>query len=105
MKFVDEVTIRVAAGNGGAGCCSFRREKYVPLGGPDGGHGGWGGDVVLRVDEDVNHLEHLFYRPRLIAGRGGHGRGKQQAGRAAKNLVIAVPPGTRARRLPDPHRC
>jgi len=99
--FVDRVKIYAKAGDGGNGCLSFRREKYVPRGGPDGGHGGRGGNITLCVDEDVNHLEHLFYRPRLVAGRGGHGRGKQQAGRAAENLIIPVPPGTFVRRLPD----
>jgi GTP-binding protein len=99
--FVDRVKIHAKAGDGGSGCVSFRREKFVPRGGPDGGNGGDGGDVVLRVDPHTSHLADLLYQPRLVAGRGGHGRGKKQHGRSAPHLVVKVPPGTEVRRLPD----
>lgn len=98
--FVDRVKIHAKAGDGGTGCVSFRREKYVPRGGPDGGNGGWGGNVILRVDKDTNQLSGLLYQSRLIARHGGHGRGKQQHGRAAEDLIVKVPPGTVVRRLP-----
>ncbi|MCC7517789.1 MAG: GTPase ObgE [Verrucomicrobiae bacterium] len=99
--FVDRVKIHAKAGDGGSGCVSFRREKFVPRGGPDGGNGGDGGDVVLHVDPHTSHLADLLYQPRLIAGRGGHGRGKKQHGRSAARLTVKVPPGTEVRRLPD----
>lgn len=99
--FVDHVKIYAKAGDGGNGCVSFRREKFVPKGGPDGGHGGNGGNVVLRVDRETNQLAHLFYQPRQIARRGGHGRGKKQHGRSAENLIVPVPAGTLVRRLPE----
>src|SRR5262249_46572911 len=94
MKFVDEVRIRVEAGDGGRGCASFRREKYVPRGGPNGGDGGDGGNVVLRVDPGLSTLLDLSYPQTLRAKRGEHGRGKGQAGAAGDGLVLRVPPGT-----------
>jgi GTPase len=94
MKFVDEVRIRVEAGDGGNGCMSFRREKYVPRGGPNGGDGGDGGHVVLRVDTGLSTLLDLSYPQTLRAGRGEHGRGKEQYGKAGEDLVLRVPPGT-----------
>jgi GTP-binding protein len=94
MKFVDEVRIEVEAGDGGRGCVSFRREKYVPRGGPNGGDGGDGGDVVLRVDPGLGTLLDLSYPQRLCAGRGEHGRGKDQHGARGRDLVLRVPPGT-----------
>jgi len=94
MKFVDEVRIRVEAGDGGDGCTSFRREKYVPRGGPNGGDGGDGGDVVLRVDPGLSTLLDLSYPQTLRAKRGEHGRGKDQHGARGADLVLRVPPGT-----------
>jgi GTP-binding protein len=94
MKFVDEVRVRVEAGDGGRGCMSFRREKYVPRGGPNGGDGGDGGDVVLTVDPGLSTLVDLSYPQHLRAGRGEHGRGKDQHGARGADLVLRVPPGT-----------
>jgi GTP-binding protein len=94
MKFIDEVRIRVEGGHGGRGCVSFRREKYVPRGGPNGGDGGDGGDVVLVVDPGLGTLLDLSYPQLLRAGRGEHGRGKDQDGARGGDLVLRVPPGT-----------
>ena len=94
MKFVDEVMIRVEAGDGGNGCASFRREKYVPRGGPSGGDGGDGGSVVLTVDPGLSTLLDLAYPQTLRAGRGEHGRGKEQHGKRGADLVLRVPAGT-----------
>jgi GTP-binding protein len=94
MKFVDEVSIRVRAGDGGRGCVAFRREKYEPRGGPSGGDGGDGGDVVLRVDTGLSTLLDLSYPQTLRAGRGEHGRGKDQYGARGADLELRVPAGT-----------
>lgn len=94
MHFVDEVTIHVRGGNGGNGCVSFRREKYVPKGGPDGGNGGNGGNVILRADRHLTTLLDFKYRPRYHAQRGEHGRGKKQDGKWGETLVLRVPCGT-----------
>ena len=94
MKFVDEVKIFVNSGDGGRGCVSFRREKYVPKGGPDGGDGGKGGDVTFIADDHLTTLLDLRYRQHYKAKRGAHGRGKNQHGKNAPDLVIPVPVGT-----------
>ncbi len=94
MKFVDEVKITLKAGDGGDGCVSFRREKYVPKGGPDGGDGGDGGSVVFTVEPGRHTLLDYTYRKIYRAPRGEHGRGKKQTGASGDDLVIPVPPGT-----------
>jgi GTP-binding protein len=94
VKFVDEAEIEVRGGHGGAGCVSFLREKYRPKGGPDGGDGGSGGSVILEVDPGLTTLLDFKYQPRLTAGRGAHGRGKEQHGRRGADAVARVPPGT-----------
>jgi len=92
--FVDRIRVFAQAGNGGRGCVSFRREKFVPKGGPDGGDGGRGGDVVLRADRHVDNLSSLFYEPLIKAGNGGHGQGKKMHGRSAAAKIVKVPAGT-----------
>jgi len=94
MKFVDEATIRVAAGNGGSGCVSFRREKYIPKGGPDGGDGGDGGDVWLEGDSGLNTLADFRHARQFRARNGQPGQGRQRTGRSAEDIVIRVPLGT-----------
>ena len=94
MMFVDEAAITVEAGAGGNGCLSFRREKYIPRGGPDGGDGGDGGDVVLCADPSLNTLVDFRFRRRFQAERGRHGQGKDRTGRNAADLRIPVPAGT-----------
>jgi GTP-binding protein len=92
--FVDEVEIHVEAGHGGAGALSFRREKFVPRGGPDGGNGGKGGSVYLVADPHRNTLVHFRYTPEFAAQRGGQGAGALRTGRDGDDLVIPVPVGT-----------
>ncbi len=92
--FVDELEIEVRGGRGGNGAASFRREKYVPRGGPDGGDGGDGGNVYLYADPSKHSFLDLRYRRLLKAGDGGHGRGKNRHGARGKNLIAEVPPGT-----------
>lgn len=94
MKFIDDVKIWVKSGNGGNGCVSFRREKYVPRGGPDGGDGGRGGDIIFEANPNLNTLLDYLYHPHNKAGNGTHGQGKGKTGRAGKDCVIAVPVGT-----------
>ncbi len=94
MHFIDEAIITVRAGDGGRGCISFRREKYVPRGGPDGGNGGRGGNVILTVSGHLSTLLDFRYRTIFKAKRGQHGMGKGRHGRNADDLVIPVPPGT-----------
>jgi GTP-binding protein len=92
--FVDEVDIRVLAGSGGNGCLSFRREKYVPRGGPDGGDGGHGGSVYIVATPTKNTLVDFRYHPEFKAKRGQHGQGSNRTGHTAEDLEIAVPIGT-----------
>ncbi|MBI4411139.1 MAG: GTPase ObgE, partial [Deltaproteobacteria bacterium] len=94
MKFIDEAIIKVKAGNGGKGCISFRREKWVPRGGPDGGNGGKGGDVIFKADEGLTTLMDFRYRKQYEAKRGVHGKGSQQDGHAGGDIVLTVPVGT-----------
>ena len=94
MKFVDEARVFVAAGKGGDGAIAFLREKYRPFGGPAGGDGGRGGDVIFEVNEGLATLLDFKYNPRLVARDGEAGRGKQQYGHAGGDLVVRVPPGT-----------
>jgi GTP-binding protein len=95
----DKASIQVAGGRGGDGCVSFRREAHVPRGGPDGGDGGRGGDVVLVCDAGRRDLSALGRSRHLRAGRGGHGRGKRRHGERGADRELAVPPGTVIRRL------
>ncbi|MCB1854551.1 MAG: Obg family GTPase CgtA [Pseudomonadales bacterium] len=94
MKFVDEASIRVFAGNGGSGCLSFRREKYVPRGGPDGGDGGDGGSVILEADGNLNTMVDFRFQRSFRAPNGEPGRGRNQTGRSGEDLVLKVPVGT-----------
>ena len=94
MKFVDEVTIQVKAGDGGGGCLSFRREKYIPFGGPDGGDGGDGGDVFLCADENLNTLADFRHKRSFRAINGESGKGERRTGKSGDDLVINVPMGT-----------
>ena len=94
VRFVDEVRIEVRAGHGGAGSASFRREKFVPKGGPDGGDGGRGGHVILMASRDRNTLQELYLRKRLIAENGHGGSGRNRHGRDGKDIVVKVPVGT-----------
>ena len=97
--FIDETTIKARAGDGGRGCVSFRREKYEPWGGPNGGDGGKGGDVVLRGDDDQNNLIDFKYKPHWNGERGEHGLGSDCTGREGRPAVLRVPLGTIAYRL------
>ena len=94
MKLVDEAEITVTAGNGGNGCIGFRREKFIPLGGPDGGDGGAGGDVWLLADEILNTLVDFRHQTKFKAQRGENGMGRQMYGKAGEDTVITVPVGT-----------
>ncbi len=92
--FVDETTIEVSSGHGGAGCVSFRREKFVPFGGPDGGDGGRGGDVIFQVKENLKTLSHLRMRRVFKAQNGIPGGGQKMYGKNGESVYVPVPPGT-----------
>jgi GTP-binding protein len=94
MQFIDRATLRVVGGKGGNGCLSFRREKYIERGGPDGGNGGKGGDVWLLADPQKNTLYDLTFRPQFKAEDGVNGFGKNQTGACGEDLIVRVPPGT-----------
>jgi GTP-binding protein len=94
MKFVDEASIKVFAGNGGSGCLSFRREKYIPKGGPDGGDGGDGGSVVMEADGNLNTMVDYRFQKAYRARNGESGRGQNKTGKSAEDLVLRVPVGT-----------
>lgn len=99
--FIDEIKIYARAGHGGKGCVAFSREKYRPKGGPSGGNGGRGGDVILQADHDLNNLIAQYYQPKLIAQDGEMGLGKGMDGHAGKDLLIKVPCGTLVWKLPS----
>src|SRR5436305_7779793 len=92
--FVDRVSLYVKGGNGGNGCCSFRREKYVPKGGPDGGDGGHGGSIIIRAIAGTDSLADIVNRKHWRGERGDHGSGSNCYGRSAEDTIIRVPPGT-----------
>ena len=94
MKFIDEAMITVQSGDGGKGCVSFRREKFIPRGGPDGGDGGKGGDIILSTTSRKRTLYHFKYQKHFKAENGSHGQGKQKTGKNGRNLTIELPPGT-----------
>ncbi len=94
MKFLDEAKVYVRSGDGGDGCVSFRREKYIEFGGPDGGDGGRGGDVLVEAVEGLNTLIDFRYRQHFKAGRGGHGMGRNKTGADGDDVVLHVPVGT-----------
>ena len=94
MRFVDEADIYIKAGDGGQGCLSFRREKYVPKGGPDGGDGGKGGDIVIKASLSRRTLLDLRYRSQYVAKRGENGKGSLKTGASSPDLIIVVPVGT-----------
>ena len=94
MNFIDEALLEARAGNGGAGSTSFRREKFIPRGGPDGGDGGRGGDIIFRVDQNLNTLVHFRNQKYLIAKNGRSGAGNKKTGQDADDLIVLVPKGT-----------
>lgn len=103
--FVDHIRVHAKAGDGGCGCVSFRREKFVPKGGPNGGDGGRGGDIILRADTHTDNLANFFYEPIIKAKDGENGQGKNCYGRAAKPTIVRVPIGTLVyREPPTEHR-
>jgi GTP-binding protein len=98
--FVDHIKIHAKSGDGGSGCVSFRQEKFVPMGGPDGGDGGKGGDIVFEADMNTASLAPLFYQPIIKAKSGENGKGKKKTGRSAKKVMVKVPVGTVIYRMP-----
>ena len=103
MKFLDQCKIYAKAGDGGAGCVGFRREKFIEYGGPDGGDGGRGGDVVIEALANLNTLIDFRYQQHFRAERGHHGEGQNKSGRAGGPILLRVPIGTR-RRMGPPAR-
>ncbi len=99
--FVDHIKVYAKAGNGGDGAISFRREKYIPRGGPDGGDGGKGGDIILRVDPHTDNLKAFFYNPNLRAQHGSRGAGRLKSGQSGASLILLVPAGTLVYRVVD----
>lgn len=99
MKFIDQVEIQVRSGSGGSGCASFRREKHVPRGGPDGGNGGNGGSVIFKVNPGMNSLLHFTRNRQYFAGNGEQGRSQNQTGADGENVILEVPEGTIVRDL------
>lgn len=97
--FIDEITLKIVAGKGGDGCSSFLREKYVPLGGPDGGNGGFGGSIIFKADKGLKTLIDLHHRKLIKGNNGGSGRGRNQTGESAEDIIIKVPVGTTVRDL------
>src|SRR6058998_1588025 len=97
--FIDEIKIYARAGHGGKGCVALHREAYITKGGPSGGNGGRGGDVILQADHDLNNLITQYYQPRLLAQNGEHGLGKGMDGHAGKDILVKVPCGTLVWRL------
>src|SRR5436189_1170341 len=102
--FIDEIKIYARAGHGGKGAVAFQREKYRPKGGPSGGNGGRGGNVILEANHDLNNLIGQYYVPRLLAQNGGAGLGKGMDGKAGKDLIVKVPCGTLVWKLPSAHQ-
>jgi GTPase len=94
ISFIDQATITVRSGSGGNGVISFRREKFIPKGGPDGGNGGRGGSVIIRVDKQLSTLMDYRYKKIYHAGNGGHGQGANRTGKNGENVILRVPPGT-----------
>src|SRR5476651_56027 len=94
MKFLDEAKIFIKSGDGGAGACSFRREKFIEYGGPDGGNGGRGGDIILVAVDDLNTLIDYRYQQHFKAEIGHHGMGRNRTGKDGETIVMKVPVGT-----------
>jgi len=94
MKFIDRATIRVSAGTGGSGCVSFRREMFVPKGGPDGGDGGRGGSIYVRGDTQLTTLLDYQYQTHRRADRGQHGKGSNKTGKSGSDVFLPIPVGT-----------
>ena len=96
MRFVDHCRVQVVAGDGGNGVVAFRREKFIPFGGPSGGDGGGGGDVIIEAAEGLSSLQDVVYQRKISAERGEHGQGSDKYGRAGKDRVIRVPAARRS---------
>src|SRR6266436_1811142 len=100
--FIDEIKVFARSGHGGKGCVAFHREAFITKGGPSGGNGGRGGNVVLQADHDLNNLIAQYYQPRLLADEGDAGMGKGMDGHAGKDLIVKVPCGTLVWKLARP---